>query len=182
GAAFDAGYAPDAVMGEGDAVAGDGWTLTAIATPGHSSQHLAFALPQAQDGAGALFPGDHVMGWSTSVVSPPDGDMGEYVASLEKLQGRGERVWYPGHGEAIEQPQRLLRGMIVHRRQREGQIVRLLAAGPVRVPEMTRRLYAGLAAPLVPAAERSVLAHLIDLERRGLVSATGEGAWRETGA
>lgn len=175
-AAFDAGYAPDRVMGEGDTVAGDGWTLTAIATPGHSSRHLAFALPEAE----SLFSGDHVMGWSTSIVSPPDGDMGEYVASLEKLQGRTDRVWYPGHGEAIEQPQRLLRGMIGHRRQREGQILRLLATAPATIPAMTRRMYAGLAEPLILAAERSVLAHLVDLERRGLVT-EGEGAWRRTG-
>ncbi len=174
---FDAGYLPDRVMAEGDLVAGKGWTLAAIATPGHSSQHLAFALPEAQDGAGALFSGDHVMGWSTSIVSPPDGDMGEYMASLEKLQRRDDRVYYPGHGEAVDNPRRLVRGMIGHRRQREGQIVRLLTAGPASVAEMTARMYVGLAAPLVPAAERSVLAHLIDLEGRGRVVGQGEGRW-----
>ena len=173
GASFDRDYAPHRVLAEGDTVAGEGWTLAALATPGHSSRHLAFALPET----GALFSGDHVMGWSTSVVSPPDGDMGEYVASLEKLQARSDRVYYPSHGEAIENPARLVRGMIGHRRQREGQIVRLLADAPAAVPEMTRRLYVGLAEPLVPAAERSVLAHLIDLDRRGLVAEQREGRW-----
>ncbi len=174
---FDPDYLPDRVMAEGDLVAGKGWMLAAIATPGHSSQHLAFALPEAQDRAGALFSGDHVMGWSTSIVSPPDGDMGEYMASLEKLQRRDDRVYYPGHGEAVDNPRRLVRGMIGHRRQREGQIVRLLTAGPASVAEVTARMYVGLAAPLVPAAERSVLAHLIDLEGRGRVVGQGEGRW-----
>ncbi|MGI4730607.1 MAG: MBL fold metallo-hydrolase [Janthinobacterium lividum] len=162
---FDADYAPDRVLAEDDAVAGNGWTLRAVATPGHSSRHLAFALPET----GALFSGDHVMGWSTSIVSPPDGDMGEYMASLEKLQHRDDRVYYPGHGEAVANPARLVRGMIGHRRQREGQIMRLLAGGALDGPAMTRRMYAGLSDALLPAAERSVLAHLIDLERRGMV-------------
>ena len=104
---------------------GDGWTLSAIATPGHTSNHLAFALPETN----ALFSGDHVMGWSTSVVSPPDGDMTAYMASLEKLMERDDRVYYPGHGEAVDNPQRLVRGMLGHRKQREGQILRLLRAG-----------------------------------------------------
>lgn len=164
-AAFDAGYAPDRVMGEGETVTGDGWTLRAIATPGHTSNHLAFALPET----GALFSGDHVMGWSTSVVSPPDGDMGAYMVSLEKMLGRDDRVYYPGHGEAVENPQRLVRGMLGHRRQREAQILRALADEPAGVAAMTPRLYVGLDPRLIPVAERSVLAHLLDLRARGLV-------------
>lgn len=168
-AAFDTDYAPDRVMAEGDAVSGDGWTLEAIATPGHTGKHLAFALPQT----GALFSGDHVMGWSTSIVSPPDGDMSAYMASLEKLLGREDRIYYPGHGEAVERPQRLVRGLLGHRKQREGQILRLLAEAPRPIGAMVEKMYAGLDRRLLPAAERSVLAHLIDLERRGRVRRDG---------
>ena len=114
------------------------------------------------------------MGWSTSVVSPPDGDMGAYMASLEKLLGRDDRVYYPGHGDPVANPRRLVRGMLGHRKQREGQILRALATEAASVEAMTPRLYAGLDPRLLPAAERSVLAHLIDLARRGLV-ARGEG-------
>lgn len=172
-AAFDASYAPDRVLAEGDTVTGEGWTLEAIATPGHTSNHLAFALRETK----ALFSGDHVMGWSTSVVSPPDGDMTAYMDSLEKLIARDDRVYYPGHGDLIEEPQRLVRGMLGHRKQREGQIRRLLEEGTRDVPAITRAAYVGLDARLLPAAERSVLAHLIDLERRELAFRDGE-EWR----
>jgi len=169
-AAFDRDYAPDRVLAEGEGVSGDGWTLTALATPGHTSNHLAFALPETK----ALFSGDHVMGWSTSIVSPPDGDMGAYMASLEKLMERDDRVYYPGHGEAVDNPQRLVRGMLGHRKQREGQILRLLGGGdPLDIAAMTARMYVGLNPKLLPAAERSVLAHLYDLRMRGLVREEG---------
>ncbi|MEG8016597.1 MBL fold metallo-hydrolase [Sphingomonas sp. LR55] len=169
-ASFDADYAPDRVLVEGDTITGDGWTLAAIATPGHTSNHLAFALPETN----ALFSGDHVMGWSTTIVSPPDGDMAAYMASLEKLMGRDDRVYYPGHGEAIDKPQRLVRGMLGHRKQREGQILRLLRAAPQPIGRIVTQMYVGLDARLVPAAERSVLAHLYDLQNRGLVIEEGE--------
>ena len=172
-ASFDSAYAPDRVMVEGDRIVGNGWTLEAIATPGHTSNHLAFALPET----GALFSGDHVMGWSTTIVSPPDGNMTAYMASLEKLMGRDDRVYYPGHGEAIGKPQRLVRGMLGHRKQREGQILRLLREAARSIPAMVERMYAGLDPRLVPAAERSVLAHLYDLQTRGLVIEEGE-AWQ----
>ena len=172
-ASFDSAYAPDRVMVEGDRIKGNGWTLEAIATPGHTSNHLAFALPET----GALFSGDHVMGWSTTIVSPPDGNMTAYMASLEKLMGRDDRVYYPGHGEAIEKPQRLVRGMLGQRKQREGQILRLLREAARSIPAMVERMYAGLDPRLVPAAERSVLAHLYDLQTRGLVIEEGE-AWQ----
>ena len=136
-------------------------------------------MPQARGGAGALFSGDHVMGWSTSIVSPPDGSMAAYVASLEKLLPRTEPVYYPAHGDPVVNPQRLVRGMIGHRRQREAQIVHRLAEADATVSALVARMYAGLAAALVPAAERSVLAHLIDLRDRGLVAETG-AAWRRT--
>jgi glyoxylase-like metal-dependent hydrolase (beta-lactamase superfamily II) len=172
-AAFDADYAPDRVMADGDVVAGDGWTLRALATPGHTSSHLAFALPETK----ALFSGDHVMGWATSVISPPDGDMGQYMASLDMLLGRDDRIYYPGHGEAVRNPQRLVRGMLGHRRQREGQILRLLREVPLPLGSMTARMYVGLDPRLIPAAERSVLAHLYDLRGRGLVTEEHD-AWQ----
>ena len=169
-ASFDPTYAPDRVLAEGESVAGAGWTLEALATPGHTSNHLAFALRETA----ALFSGDHVMGWSTTVVSPPDGDMTAYMASLAKLIPRDDRVYYPGHGEAVENPQRLVRGLLGHRKQREGQIVRLLREAPRDIPAMIARMYVGLDPRLVPAAERSVLAHLYDLRARGAVTEEGE--------
>ncbi|WP_019516077.1 MBL fold metallo-hydrolase [Sphingomonas sp. Mn802worker] len=172
-AAFDPDYAPDRVLADGERVSGSDWTLEAIATPGHTSNHLAFALHQTN----ALFSGDHVMGWATSVISPPDGDMGEYMASLEKLLGRDDRVYYPGHGLEIDRPQRLVRGMLGHRKQREGQIMRLLAEGARTIPTLVEKMYVGLDHRLRGAAERSVLAHLIDLDRRGLARGNGE-QWR----
>lgn len=164
-AAFDTDYAPDRVLTDGETLSGDGWALTAVATPGHTSNHLAFAL----DGTGVLFPGDHVMGWSTTVVSPPDGDMTDYMASLAKLMEREDRIYYPAHGEAVENPRRLVRGLLGHRKQREGQILRLLKADVGAIPDMVAKMYVGVDPRLFPAAERSVLAHLIDLRGRGLV-------------
>ena len=172
-AAFDHDYAPDIVLTEGDSVAGEGWTLAALATPGHTSNHLAFTLAEAD----ALFTGDHVMGWSTSIVSPPDGDMAAYMASLDKLLHRNDRIYYPAHGDPVDNPQRLVRGMLGHRKQREGQIVRLLRDGPATIADMVARMYVGLDPRLFPAAERSVLAHLIDLRGRRLVS-EGRDGWQ----
>ncbi len=173
-AAFDRTYAPDRVMEDGEAMTGPGWTLTAVHTPGHTSNHLCFALEES----GALFTGDHVMGWSTSVVVPPDGDMAAYMASLDTLYARagegGDRVYYPAHGPQIDNPRQLVRGMIGHRRQRENQIVRSLAQGPMRAADFVPRMYKGLDPRLAGAAEMSVTAHLIDLERRGLAGRSGE--------
>ena len=169
-APFDRTYAPDTVLADGDQVSGPGWTLTAVATPGHTSNHLCFAL----EGTGALFTGDHVMGWSTTVVAPPDGDMADYMASLDKLRARGDRVYYPAHGPAVNNPRQLVRGMIGHRRQRERQIVKLLGESPQDIAAMVPRMYKGVNEYLWPAAGLSVLAHLIDLERRGVVARSGE--------
>jgi glyoxylase-like metal-dependent hydrolase (beta-lactamase superfamily II) len=175
-AGFDTDYAPDRVLADGDTVAGDGWTLTAIHTPGHTSNHLCFALAETN----ALFSGDHVMGWSTSVVAPPDGDMGDYMASLDKVMRRDDRIYYPAHGDPIDNPRRLVRGMMGHRKQREGQILRLLREHAQAVPAMVERMYVGLDPKLRPAAGRSVLAHLIDLRARGLVTEHGE-VWSHVG-
>jgi len=169
-AAFDISYRPDRILADGESVRGPDWTLTAVATPGHTSNHLCLALEES----GALFTGDHVMGWSTSVVAPPDGDMAAYMASLQKLYDRHDRVYYPAHGPAVEKPRQLVRGMIGHRRQRENQIVRLLGEGVGRIEDMVARMYAGVDKALHPAAGRSVLAHLLDLERRGRVSRSGD--------
>jgi glyoxylase-like metal-dependent hydrolase (beta-lactamase superfamily II) len=162
-AGFDRDYAPDRIMIEGEAVSGPGWTLEAVATPGHTSNHLCYALPEAE----ALFTGDHVMGWSTSVVVPPDGNMGAYMASLDKLLARDDAIFFPAHGDPVTNPKRLLRGMIGHRRQREGQILRLLGERRQTVPEMVAQMYVGLDPRLTGAAGASVLAHLLDLDTRG---------------
>lgn len=174
-ASFDRHYAPDRVLAHGEALEGPGWTLRALATPGHVSNHLCFALEES----GALFTGDHVMGWSTSVVAPPDGDMADYISSLELLAARTDRIYYPAHGEAVEKPQQLVRGMLGHRRQRERQILRNLDQGALEAADFVPLMYPALDERLHGAARMSVLAHLIDLERRGLVARSGE-TWQKT--
>jgi len=171
-AAFDFDYAPDRVLADGEALEGDGWRLAAVATPGHTSNHLCFAL----EGTGALFTGDHVMGWSTTVVSPPDGDMTLYMRSLKLLLGREDKVYHPAHGPAVTAPHSHVRALIAHRRMRERQILKRLGEGEGRIPFMVETMYQGTDPRLFPAAGRSVLAHLVDLEARGLVRSEGE-AW-----
>lgn len=172
--AFDPTYAPDRVLEDGEAMTGlcelGRWTLRAVHTPGHTSNHLCFALEES----GALFTGDHVMGWSTSVVIPPDGDMGDYMKSLDKLQARDDRVYYSAHGAPIDKPRQLVRGMIGHRRQRENQILRLLGEGAKRIEQLVTLMYKGLDPRLTGAAGMSVKAHLLDLERRGQVGRSGD--------
>lgn len=173
-AAFDPDYAPTRVLADGMRIAGDGWTLEAVATPGHTSNHLCFALLES----GALFTGDHVMAWSTSVVSPPDGDMSAYMTSLQKLYERTQDVrYYPAHGPSVDKPRQLVRGMLGHRRQREAQIVRLLEAGAQTVPGMVAAMYKGLDPRLAGAAGRSVLAHLIDLAGQGRARQQDDATW-----
>lgn len=172
-ASFDTTYFPDRVLADGEQVTGPGWTITAVATPGHTSNHLCFALEEEK----ALFSGDHVMGWSTTVVSPPDGDMADYMKSLALLMERDDAVYYPAHGKAVENPKRLVRGMMGHRKQREGQILRLLERGTGTIPDMVADMYKGIDKRLHGAAGRSVLAHLIDLRDRGVVTEAGSG-WR----
>jgi len=165
-APFDKTYAPTRVLDDGEAMTGAGWTLRALATPGHTSNHLCFALEETA----ALFTGDHVMGWSTSVVVPPDGDMADYMASLDKLHARTDRIYYPAHGPAVDKPQQLVRGMIGHRRMREKQILRLLGEEARAIAALVPVMYKGLNPMLWPAAAQSVLAHLLELERRGEVA------------
>lgn len=173
-ASFDKDYLPDRILADGDAISFDnGKRLVAVATPGHTSNHLCFAL----EDSGALFTGDHIMGWSTTVVVPPDGDMGDYMKSLNKLRTRNDRIFYPAHGPAVAKPAQLVRGMIGHRMQRERQIMRLIETGDRTVSEIVAAAYPALDPRLVPAAGGSVTAHLLDLERRGLVEAGKGETW-----
>jgi glyoxylase-like metal-dependent hydrolase (beta-lactamase superfamily II) len=167
-AAFDFDYLPDRVLGDGERLEGDGWALEAVATPGHTSNHLCFALGDV------LFTGDHVMGWSTTVVSPPDGDMTLYMESLDLLLGREDRIYLPAHGPAVDNPHGHVRRLVGHRRMREKQILAQLGAGEGRIPVMVEAMYRDIDPRLHPAAGRSVLAHLVDLQRRGLVRGEGE--------
>jgi glyoxylase-like metal-dependent hydrolase (beta-lactamase superfamily II) len=167
-AAFDGAYAPDRILADGESVQIAGEPVGAVATPGHTSNHLCFAY------RGALFTGDHVMGWSTTVVFPPDGDMGAFMASLNKVRARGDRIFFPAHGPPVTNPQQLLRGLIGHRLQREKQILKLVGARARPIPDIVSEAYPGLDPRLVPAAGGSVLAHLLDLEARGLVLRDGE--------
>ena len=179
-AAFDPFYAPDRVLADGEELSGEGWTLRALATPGHTSNHLCYALIQED----ALFTGDHIMGWSTSVVSPPDGDMAAYMRSMQLLVDRTQdKIYYPAHGDPVQHPQRLARSMMGHRKHREGQIMRRLGddGASVAIPDMVADMYKGVDPRLHPAAGRSVLAHLIDLRDRGLV-AEHDGMWRKLAA
>ena len=162
-------FVPDIVIGDSGEIVGDGWRFEAVHTPGHTSNHLCFALPDR----GVLFSGDHVMGWSTSVIAPPDGNMAAYMASLDKLLARRDAVYWPTHGPAITDPQAHVRAFVAHRREREAGIVECISAGVETIEAMVERLYAGLDPSLKRAAGRSVLAHLIDLRERGLVACDG---------
>ncbi|HEX8572596.1 MAG TPA: MBL fold metallo-hydrolase [Allosphingosinicella sp.] len=173
---FDFDYRPDRILADGERLAADGWTLEAVATPGHTSNHLCVALAEER----ALFTGDHVMGWSTTVVAPPDGDMADYRRSLDKLLARDDLIYYPAHGPAVEDPKGHVRRLLVHRHMRERQIVGQLERGEGRVEAMVEQMYAGIDPRLFPAAGRSVLAHLIDLERSGQVRREGE-SWTLAG-
>jgi glyoxylase-like metal-dependent hydrolase (beta-lactamase superfamily II) len=169
-AAGDKEHVPDVELREGDVAEGHGWRLEAIETPGHTANHLAFAWGEEN----LMFSGDHVMAWSTSIVAPPDGSMAQYMTSLEKLRGRQEARFWPGHGGAVGEPQRYLRALIHHRRQREASILNRLKAGDRRIFEIVAQIYQGLDPRLTGAAALSVFAHLEEMASRGLVR-TAEG-------
>ena len=170
--AVDLAFAPDVRVIDGDiAASGPGWTIGAVHTPGHTSNHTCFALAEER----VLFPGDHVMGWSTTVVSPPDGDMAAYLDSLRKIAGRADHTYWPTHGPCIAEPRRYVDALVAHRLEREGQIVDTLGAGVAEIPAVVARLYADVAVELHKAAGRTVLAHLGKLVDDGVVRVVGGG-------
>jgi len=154
---------------EGQTVSGPGWGLTALHTPGHAPDHLCFAL----DGADLLFSGDHVMGWNTSVIAPPEGRMADYLRSLERLIGRGYRTYLPGHGGRIENPERMVKAFLVHRQWREQAIFDAIKRGLGTIREIVPAVYAGIDEKLLTAASLSVQAHVEHLIERGLVRSAG---------
>ncbi|MBN06886.1 MAG: MBL fold metallo-hydrolase [Rhodospirillaceae bacterium] len=166
----DPDFTPDHALIHGDRVVGDGWSLDCVYTPGHTSNHLCYAYREEN----ALFTGDHVMGWSTTVVSPPDGDMREYLDSLRHLSERNDQIYYPTHGAPIENPGPFVRGLIAHRKMRERQIISVLEAGENTIRDMVPGMYKGLDPILIPAAQRSVFAHVIDLVEQGKVVSEGD--------
>jgi glyoxylase-like metal-dependent hydrolase (beta-lactamase superfamily II) len=167
----DLRFRPDVVLGEGDVVAGTGWTLEALHTPGHISNHLCFALPEES----TLFSGDHVMGWSTTVIPPPDGDLGAYLTHLRRLLDRDDRRYLPTHGAPVDDPHPLVRWLVAHRERRTEQILERLLAGDTTIERIVPVLYADVDPALHPAAARSVLAHLRHLRAEGQVAADGDG-------
>jgi glyoxylase-like metal-dependent hydrolase (beta-lactamase superfamily II) len=167
GEGIDKGFLPDVRLEDGAVVAGEGWTLTALHTPGHLSDHLCFAWGDA------VFTGDVVMGWATTLISPPDGELSAFRASVRRLQGLGARAFYPGHGGLVRDPARVMDYLLAHRAAREAEIVAALGQGPARIAELVAANYGNVEPALHPAAARNVLAHLIDLEARGVVVADG---------
>jgi glyoxylase-like metal-dependent hydrolase (beta-lactamase superfamily II) len=171
-ASNDIEFRPDRALADGEIVSGSGWSIEAVATPGHTANHMAFASKEAN----VLFSGDHVMAWSTPIVAPPDGAMSDYMASLDKLALRTEPVYLPGHGGAVREAPRFVRYYIRHRQARAASILRRLAKSEADIPAIVRAVYIGLDSRLTKAAGLSVLAHLEDLVARGLVATDGEPA------
>lgn len=166
----DYSFAPDETIGDGAIVEGPDWRIEAVHTPGHLSNHLCFALPQEK----ALFTGDHMMGWATTVVAPPDGDMDAYIKSLDLLLARDDEVYLPTHGAPIENPHRFVRAVKTHRLMRDAQIIEQLKKGRTEIKEMVAAMYADIDKRLHGAAALNVLAHLIRLVRIGTVACDGE--------
>jgi glyoxylase-like metal-dependent hydrolase (beta-lactamase superfamily II) len=166
----DLSFRPDVEISDGDRFEGEGWTIEAVFTPGHTSHHMAYALIEEN----ALFPGDHIMGWSTTVISPPDGDMGDYLASLEKVRDRDFSTLWPTHGPPVREVRPFVEAYIAHRRGREAQIIAQLAKGPSSIKTMVPVMYADVDARLHPAACHSVLAHMMQLVKEGRVACAGD--------
>ena len=170
-AGHDLSFRPDIdICGGGAVFEGPGWTLEAIATPGHTSNHICFALREEN----ALFSGDHIMGWSTTVVSPPDGDMTAYMESLDLVKARNFTTLWPTHGPPVPDVDPFIAAYIAHRRAREAQVLKAVTDGHGRIKDMVPVLYADVDKRLWPAAARSVLGHIIDLERRGILTTDGQ--------
>lgn len=168
-AGHDLAFKPDVRFCGGGAISGPGWTLEAIPTPGHTSNHLCFALPEES----ACFTGDHIMGWSTTVITPPDGDMTDYLASLERIRGRGFASLWPTHGPPVRDVDAFIGAYLEHRQERIDQILKALQSGPARIGDLVPRLYADVDPRLHPAAARSMLAAMIHLVRQGELAADG---------
>jgi len=168
----DRDFRPDVALKDGEVVSGDGWRIEAVATPGHTANHMVYAFKDKN----VLFAGDHVMAWSTSIVAPPDGAMSDYMASLDKLAKRSEAVYFPGHGPAITDASRFVHYYILHRKTREASILHRLAKGATDIPTIVRAIYIGIDPRLTGAAGLSVLAHLEDLVTRGVVETDGPPA------
>lgn len=166
----DRNFAPDHILKDGEVIEGGDWTLDVIHTPGHLSNHLCFSLREEK----ALFTGDHVMGWSTSVVSQPDGDMRDYLSSLEKLLARDDKTYYPTHGAPIENPRPYVKALIAHRHDRERQILAAISEGAHGIPQMVNIIYSDIPIYLRPAAAISVLSHLIHMAGNGQVACQGD--------
>lgn len=163
-------YRPDRTPADGERIEGPGWTLKALHTPGHTANHICYALEEEH----ALFTGDHVMGWSTTVITPPDGDMTQYYASLGKVMAGGFHTLWPTHGPPVTEPEPFLKAYLNHRLRREQAILAVLARGPSRVDALVEAVYVGLDARLKNAAASSVLAHLLHLLRTGRVVSDGD--------
>jgi glyoxylase-like metal-dependent hydrolase (beta-lactamase superfamily II) len=168
-ASADMDFRPDIALADGEVVSGDGWTMEAVTTPGHTANHMSFALKESD----LLFAGDHVMAWSTTIVAPPDGAMTDYMASLQKLARRSEPLYLPGHGAAVRDAPRYVEFLIRHRQGREASILHRLGKGFADIPTIVKAVYIGLDPRLVGAAALSVLAHLEDLVARGVVATEG---------
>jgi hydroxyacylglutathione hydrolase len=171
-ASADRDFRPDVMLRDGERVAGDGWTIEAVTTPGHTANHMAYALKEKS----TLFAGDHVMAWATSIVAPPDGAMSDYMDSLAKLSRRSEAIYLPGHGPAIADAPRFVSYYILHRKAREDSILHRLSKGATDIPTIVRAIYIGIDPRLTGAAGLSVLAHLEDLVARGVVETDGQPA------
>ncbi|SCX13226.1 hydroxyacylglutathione hydrolase [Agrobacterium sp. DSM 25558] len=165
----DTEFVPDIALGDGKSVSGDGWTLTALHTPGHTANHSAFAL----DGTGIVFSADHVMAWATTIVAPPDGSMSDYMASLAKLLRREDRLFLPGHGGPVNDPTAFMRGLRAHRRMREKAVLARIKAGDRTIADMVKVIYRSTDPRLHGAAALSVLAHIEDLIEKGEVQTDG---------
>ena len=165
----DTDFVPDIALADGQTVDGNGWRLTAVHTPGHTANHTAFALEET----GILFSADHVMAWATSIVAPPDGAMSDYMASLDRLLERDDRLYLPGHGGAVTAPQSFVRALRTHRRMRERAVLERIIKGDRRIADMVSVIYASTDPRLHGAAALSVLAHLEDLVEKGLIVTDG---------
>ncbi|OAN70519.1 MBL fold metallo-hydrolase [Rhodobacteraceae bacterium EhC02] len=171
GEGVDAGFVPDACLADGATVTGSDWQLQAIWTPGHFGNHLCFAMGDI------LFTGDLVMGWASSLVSPPDGDLTDFMASCRCLRARADRIYLPGHGAPVTDPASRIDWLITHRKAREAAIIKALQAAPATAETLARQIYTETPAMLLPAAARNVFAHLVDLTGKNIIAPEGQLSW-----